>query len=49
LSELHRIAGIDRVENLQFRTGTRTSAERVEIGPNELVSSGQHRLVISKA
>jgi hypothetical protein len=49
LSELHRIAGIDRVENLQFRTGTSTSAERVEIGPNELVSSGQHRLVISKA
>jgi hypothetical protein len=49
LSELHRIADVDRVENLLFRAGSRSDPERVDIGPNELLSSGDHRLLIKKA
>jgi hypothetical protein len=49
LSALHSVADVDRVENLRFHFRGGTDAERVVIGPNELLSSGQHRLSIRKA
>ena len=46
---LERIPDIDRVEELVFQFGARRDANRVEIGPNELLASGEHRLAIKKA
>jgi predicted phage baseplate assembly protein len=46
---LERINDIDRVEGLLFRFSGRTDPDRVDIGPNELLASGQHELLIQKA
>jgi predicted phage baseplate assembly protein len=46
---LERIADIDRVEELSFQFRGRTDPDRVEIGPNELLASGEHQLKIKKA
>lgn len=46
---LERIDLIDRVENLEFKFRGRTDPDRVVIGPNELIASGQHQLAIKKA
>lgn len=46
---LERIDLIDRVESLQFRFRGRTDPDRVVIGPNELIASGQHQLAVKKA
>ena len=46
---LEEIEEIDRVENLRFRVRGGTSADRVVIGPNELLASGQHLLAIKQA
>lgn len=48
-SALERIDEIDRVENLRFHFRGGTHPERVVIGPNELLASGQHLLAIKKA
>jgi hypothetical protein len=48
-SALERIDEIDRVENVRFHFSGDTDTERVVIGPNELLASGQHRLAIKKA
>ena len=48
-SALERIDEIDRVENLRFHFRGRTDPERVIIGPNELLASGQHLLQIKTA
>jgi len=45
---LERIADIDRVEELSFQFRGRTDPDRVEIGPNELLASGEHKLAIKK-
>lgn len=49
LSALEAIREIDRVENLRFHFRGGTDHERVVIGPNELLASGQHTLAIKKA
>jgi predicted phage baseplate assembly protein len=46
---LERIADIDRVEDLMFEFGGRKNPNRVDIGPNELLASGEHKLAIKKA
>ncbi len=46
---LETIADIDRVEELKFHFRGRTNSDRVEIGPNELIASGDHKLLIKKA
>jgi len=46
---LERITDVDRVENLLFRFSGRSDPDRVEIGPNELLASGEHELLIQKA
>lgn len=46
---LERITDIDRVENLVFKFRGQTNSDRVEIGPNELLASGEHTLAIRKA
>ena len=46
---LERIADIDRVEELSFQFRGRTDPDRVEIGPNELLASGEHKLAIKKS
>ena len=48
-SALERIDEIDRVENLRFHFRGGTDPDRVVIGPNELLASGQHLLAIRKA
>ncbi|MGH9972168.1 MAG: putative baseplate assembly protein [Pyrinomonadaceae bacterium] len=48
-AELERIADIDRVEDLVFQFRGRTDSDRVVIGPNELLASGEHKLAIKKA
>jgi hypothetical protein len=48
-SALEQIDEIDRVENLRFRFRGGTDAERVAIGPNQLLASGRHFLAIKKA
>jgi hypothetical protein len=45
---LERIAEIDHVENLVFRFDGRTSADAVEIAPNELIASGEHELKVKE-
>jgi len=45
---LERIADIDRVEQLSFQFRNRIDPDRVEIGPNELIASGDHTLAIKK-
>jgi len=45
---LERIDDIDRVEDLSFSFRARTKVDEVEIGPNELIASGQHDLKIEK-
>ncbi|HYV10456.1 MAG TPA: putative baseplate assembly protein [Pyrinomonadaceae bacterium] len=44
---LERITDIDRVEDLKFLFRGRSDPERVEIGPNELLSSGKHELSVT--
>jgi len=46
---LERIAEIDHVEKLVFAFNGQTSAEAVDIGPNELPASGEHRLSVKRA
>jgi Baseplate J-like protein len=46
---LEGIEDVDRVENLVFRFRGRSDSDRVQIGPNELIASGQHQLRIRKA
>jgi hypothetical protein len=46
---LEQIEEVDRVENLLFHFRGTTDAERVVIGPNELLATGQHRLAVKKA
>jgi hypothetical protein len=46
---LEDIDGIDRVENLVFRFGGRSDADRVDIGPNELLASGDHVVRVHEA
>jgi hypothetical protein len=48
-SALEEIKEIDRVENLRFHVRGGTSADRVVIGPHELLASGQHLLAIKQA
>jgi hypothetical protein len=48
-SALEGIEEIDRVENLRFRVRGSATANRVDIGPNELLASGQHLLAIKQA
>jgi baseplate J-like protein len=48
-SVLERIDLIDRVESLQFLFRGRADPDRVVIGPNELIASGQHQLAVKKA
>jgi hypothetical protein len=45
---LEEISDIDRVEDLEFRFRGQTNPDRVEIGPNELLASGEHNLAIKK-
>jgi Baseplate J-like protein len=46
---LEQIEEVDRVENLLFHFRGGTDADRVVIGPNELLAAGQHRLAVKKA
>jgi len=46
---LEKIDEIDRVENLRFRFRGQSDPDRVVIGPNELLASGEHRLAVKKA
>jgi hypothetical protein len=46
---LEAIDEIDRIENLKFHFRGATNADRVVIGPNELLASGRHFLAIKKA
>jgi baseplate J-like protein len=45
---LEDIVGVDRVENLVFRFGGRSSADRVDLGANELLASGDHIVRVHK-
>jgi predicted phage baseplate assembly protein len=46
---LERIADVDRVEDLVFVFRDKKDPDRVTIGPNELLASGDHKLAIKKA
>jgi len=46
---LEEVEEVDRVENLLFHFRGGTDAERVVIGPNQLLAAGQHRLAVKKA
>jgi hypothetical protein len=46
---LERIPDIDHVNGLKFHFRGQIALDRVEIGPNELLASGEHKLAIKKA